>query len=87
MTIIADKARNQKYQGKSYELTEIEKDYHYEIIIGRTVYFCYVNKSKSLNFDGYKSIKDQSLHTGICFHKRDAVGSSMLWFDKFSIVN
>lgn len=85
MTITALRPRNQKYIGKTFELVEIEKNYHYEITIGKTVYFCYVNRSKSLNFNGYKNIKEQSAKSGICFHKKDSVNSSMLWFDKFSI--
>ena len=85
MTITVIRARNQKYTGKTYELTEIQKDYEYEITIGKSVYHCFVDKSKSLNFDGYKTRKEQSLKSAICFHKIDAVKSSMLWFTEFSI--
>jgi len=87
MTITAIKARNQKYLGKTFDITEVEKDNRYEITIGRNVYHCFVDHSKWLNHTPYKTLKEMSLKTGIQFYKNDSEKSSPVWFDQFSIQN
>ena len=83
--IKAEIARNKLYTGKTYDLVEIKKDYEYEIIIGRTLYVCYVDRPCGVN--GYKTLEEQSLNTGIAFYKKDSEKASPVWFDRFSIID
>jgi len=82
--IKAVRARNSKYVGKSFELTEVEKGSVYEITIGKTVYIGRVDKTCGINI-GFDSIEDQAGNEGICFCKKSNP-NGRVWFDEFDII-